>query len=207
MSTTDLGSFQVTLTYLPFFGAICASVSSLNLTDIPESEATTLVEKSSLLHCLFEGDTGRTSPNSLVSYHIRKRGGDIFSSAVRQYGFPYKWVQRVCGIADNVESPETKATEWQVETSAESIEGVVKVIKRRFKCQARLSRQLVKLSKGERGREGLRGREREREKRKGREGGREKEIIQCWLFCRWSHYGSWSWWGWAVSRPSKFPAL
>ena len=62
-------------------------------------------------------------------------------------------MQRVCGIADNVESPETKATEWQVETSAESIEGVVKVIKRRFKCQARLSRQLVKLSKGERGRE------------------------------------------------------
>ena len=177
-STTDLGSFQVTLTYLPFFGAICASVSSLNLTEIPESEATTLVEKSSLLHCLFEGDTGRTSPNSLVSYHIRKRGGDIFSSAVRQYGFPYKWVQRVCGIADNVESPETKATEWQVETSAESIEGVVKVIKRRFKCQAHLSRQLVKLSKGERERKGEGGvGGRERERRKGREGERSSNVI------------------------------
>ena len=146
----DLGSFQVTLTYLPFFGAVCASISALNLTDIPETESATLIEKSSLLHCLFEGDTGRTSPNSLVSYHIRKRGGDIFSSAVRQYGFPYKWVQRVCGIADNVESPENKPTEWQVEISAESIEGVVKVIKHRFKCQAHLSKQLVGLSKGER---------------------------------------------------------
>lgn len=71
---TDLGSVQVTITYLPFFGAVCASVSSLNLTDIPETEAATLIEKSSLLHCLFEGDTGCTSPNSLVSYHIRKKG-------------------------------------------------------------------------------------------------------------------------------------
>ena len=148
MSHSDLGSFQLTLTNLLFFGAVCASVSCHNLKDIPDSQTATLIEKSSLLPCLFEGDTGRTSPNSLVSYHVRKRGRDIFSSAVRQYGFPYKWVQRVCGIADNVESPESRPTEWQVEVSAESIEGVVKVLKRRFKSQAHLSRQLVELSKG-----------------------------------------------------------
>ena len=59
-------------------------------------------------------------------------------------------MQRVCGIADNIESPENKLTEWQVEISAERIEGVVKVLKRRFKFQARLSRQLVELSKSER---------------------------------------------------------
>ena len=143
-----MGSFQITLTYLPLFGAVCASVTFLNLTGIPDAQASNLVEKSSLLHCLFEGDTGRTSPNSLVSYHIRKRGGDIFSSAVRQYGFPYKWVQRVCGIADNVESPESKQTEWLVEVSAESMERVVKVLRNRFKCQTYLSKQLLGLSSG-----------------------------------------------------------
>ena len=127
---------------------MCASVGDLSLADIPEAQASNFTEKSSLLHCLFEGDTGRTSPNSLVSYHIRKRGGDIFSSAVRQYGFPYKWVQRVCGIADNVESPEVKPTEFQVEVSAESVDGLVKVLKQRFKSQAYLSKQLLGLSTG-----------------------------------------------------------
>lgn len=73
-------------------------------------------------------------------------------------------MQRVCGIADNVESPENKATEWQVEISAESIEGVVKVLKRRFKCQAHLSRQLVGLSKGEREKEREAGGRREKKK-------------------------------------------
>ena len=72
-------------------------------------------------------------------------------------------MQRVCGIADNIESPENKSTEWQVEISAESIEGVVKVLKCRFKSQAHLSRQLVGLSKGER--------------EKDREGERERETV------------------------------
>ena len=48
------------------------------------------VDKSVFLHNLFEGDSGKTSPNSAVSVQIRKYGGTNFSAAVRQYGFPFK---------------------------------------------------------------------------------------------------------------------
>ena len=54
----------------------------------------------------------------------------------------------MCGIADDVESPESKPTEFQVEVSAESVDGLVKVLKHRFKSQAYLSKQLLGLSTG-----------------------------------------------------------
>ena len=146
--STDAGSFTVTLSFLPYFSAVTASVTSITLTNIPESHHGSFVEKSSLLHCLFEGDTGRTSPNSVVSFHIRKHGGDIFSTAVRHNGFPYKWVQRLCGISILSESPDATTIQPQADTSAEYIGTVVKVMEQRFIAQVNLTRQIVQISQG-----------------------------------------------------------
>ena len=137
---------------------MCASVTSLTLHGIPDSHFSPLLERSSILHCLVEGDTGRTSPNSIVSLNIRKHSGDVFSSAVRQYGFPYKWVQKVCGI-DNQSDSSTQSTpdasqdfHWlndgQMELSAEYLETVIKALKKRFRSQIYLAIQIMALSNG-----------------------------------------------------------
>ena len=143
-----MGSVQLSFSYLPHFSTLCASVTSVSLTDIPDAQLSLLMEKTSFLHCLFDGDTGRTSPNSLVSFHIRKHGGDIFSSAVRQYGFPFKWVQRLCGIEENVETLDSVSSERQVEICVETIGTVMKALRQRFIAQVYLTRQLVKLTSG-----------------------------------------------------------
>lgn len=154
----DIGSLQVTLNYLPHFSAVCASVTSIFIHNIPDSNLSPLFERSSLLHCLAEGDTGRTSPNSIVSLNIRKHSGDVFSSAVRQYGFPYKWVQKVCGIDDQSDSS-TQSTsngsqefQWlndsQMELSAEYLETIIKALKKRFRSQVSLAMQIMALSDG-----------------------------------------------------------
>jgi len=141
--STGVGTFTISLSFLPYFSAVCASTSSITLEDIPESQHGSFLEKSALLHCLFEGDTGRTSPNSVVSFHIRKHGGDLFSAAVRQHGFPYKWVQRMCGVDLNPEGPDSTALQPLVEVSAKSLEAVVGALKGRFICQVHLTRQIV----------------------------------------------------------------
>ena len=124
---------------------MCAQVTSVSLEGATETQYSSFIDKSSLLHCLFEGDTGRISPNSVISFHIRKQGGDVFSSAVRQNGFPYKWLQRACGISVLAESPEVMTIQPQVETSAEYVETVVRALKERFVAQVNLTRQLLAL--------------------------------------------------------------
>ena len=140
-----MGTFTVTLSYLPYFSAMCASVTSLTLEGVPDNQLASFLEKGALLHCLFEGDTGRTSPNSVVSLHIRKHGGDLFSAAVRQHGFPYKWVQRICGVDLQSENPDSADFQPRVDVSAESVEAVVSALGRRFTCQVYLTRQIVAL--------------------------------------------------------------
>lgn len=119
------------------------------MTGMSDDQVSTHLDKVCLLHCLMaEGDTGRTSPNAIVSFHIRKHGNEVFSSAVRAYGFPYKWVQNVCGIGDDVELPDGVPSQQQVDLSAETIELVIKKLKSRFRAQANLLVQVVSLSTG-----------------------------------------------------------
>ena len=141
----DLGSFQLTFSYLPHFSVVCASVSSVAVQGIPEELLSNYMEKSCLLHCLTDSDTGRTSPNAIVSFHIRKQGNEVFSSAVRMYGFPYKWAQRVCGISDSVDVANSFPPEQQVDVSAENMELVVHQLKQRLRAQIYLLRQLIVL--------------------------------------------------------------
>lgn len=142
-----VGSFQFTSSYLPHFSVVCASVCAVSMEGMSDDQVSTHLDKMSLLHCLLvDSDTGRTSPNSIVSFHIRKHGNEVFSSAVRTYGFPYKWVQNVCGISDSVEFPEGVCSQQQVDTSAESMELVINKLKGRFKAQVNLLVQIVSLS-------------------------------------------------------------
>lgn len=146
----DVGSFQFTFSYLPHFSVVCASVVTVSVTDLSEDQVSAHLDKTTLLHCLLvDSDTGRTSPNAIVSYHIRKHGKEVFSSSVRTYGFPYKWVQNVCGISDDAELPDDTASQQQVETSAESVELVISRLKNRFKAQVSLLAQVISLSSGE----------------------------------------------------------
>ena len=138
-----VGSVQVIFSYLPYFSVVCAAVTSISL--VPPALESDFVDKSALLHCLFEGDTGRTSPNPVVSFHIRKHKGEVFSSAVRQHGFPYKWTQRVCGVSVMPESMDATAIQPHAEASAESIGEVVCALKQRFVSQVNVAHQLSAL--------------------------------------------------------------
>ena len=117
------------------------------------SDSSHHLDKLHLLSCLFEGDSGRVSPNSVVSFNIRKHGGDVFSTAVRQYGFPYKWVQSLCGISvlvaegggggeGGVVSVQPKA-----EVGVENMASVMAALRKRFKAQVNLARQIATLGK------------------------------------------------------------
>lgn len=144
-----LGSFQFTFSYLPHFSVVCASVSSVCVAGISDDQLLNHFDKACVLHCLLaDDDTGRKSPNAIVSFHIRKHGNEVFSSAVRTFGFPYKWVQNVCGISDDVEVPDNTASQQQVEISAENVESVVKRLKKRLKAQIFLLFQVISLSSG-----------------------------------------------------------
>jgi THO complex subunit 5 len=143
------GCFQFSFSYLPHFSVVCASVCSVSITGISDEHVSSHMDKISLLHCLLnDGDTGRTSPNAIASFHIRKHGNEVFSSAVRTYGFPYKWVQNVCGLSDDVELPISAPSQQQVDLSAECVEVVMNKLKNRFKAQANLLAQVVSLTDG-----------------------------------------------------------
>lgn len=141
----DLGTLQLTFSYLPSFNALCATVTSVKLNNLSETQQASFLENSSILHCLFEGDTGRTSPNAAVSYLIRKHGGELFSSAVRQCGFPYRWVQRLCGINVPTDTQEGGRIVPQIEVGASYVGCAVAALKLRFKAQVNLTRQLIAL--------------------------------------------------------------
>ena len=130
------------LSYLPYFSAVCVLVTTATMAD-PAHPDSTHIDKATLLSCLFEGDSGRVSPNTVVSYNIRRHGGDLFSAGVRQYGFPYKWVQSLCGISGLTtgsgegggwgggggEWSEGSVPRIQVETSVESMTGVMRALR------------------------------------------------------------------------------
>ena len=80
----------IIFSHLPFFNVTCASVNGITFSKSFQAEKNFFIDKSAFLHCLYDNDSGRTSPNSLVSSQIRKLGGDNFSAAVRKYGFPFK---------------------------------------------------------------------------------------------------------------------
>lgn len=72
----------------------------------------------------------------------------MFSSVVRTYGFPYKWVQNMCGISDDVELPCNTPNQQQVDLCAENVPLMVNRLKNRFRAQVYLLTQLVALSLG-----------------------------------------------------------
>ena len=142
-SLSGYGTFQLTFSYLPYFSAACASVTMAAIDS--ELAGSSHLDKTTLLPCLYEGDSGRVSPNSVVSFNIRKHGGDVFSTAVRQHGFPYKWVQTLCGISVMGEGVEGGTVQPQSETSVENIGSIMAALRRRFKAQINLARQIAKL--------------------------------------------------------------
>ncbi|XP_019850905.1 PREDICTED: THO complex subunit 5 homolog A-like [Amphimedon queenslandica] len=146
ITTKCVGSVTICFYYLPFFNAVCSSVTSIDLETDHASLKDIFVDKSFLLHNLFEGDSGKFSPNSAVSVQIRKYGGTNFSAAVRQYGFPFKWVQQVCGITvlsdAGVEFSDIKLDN---EVSSSSLVDVVTNVRDRMISQLNLSKQLLSL--------------------------------------------------------------
>jgi len=76
-------------------------------------------------------------------FPYKEAWGRPVSAAVRQHGFPYKWVQRMCGVDLNPEGPDSTALQPLVEVSAKSLEAVVGALKGRFICQVHLTRQIV----------------------------------------------------------------
>ena len=157
LSLTEVGNFELLLSYLPNFCAVCVLVTVATMEDHTHHGSAHL-DKLNLLSSLFEGDTGRVSPNIVVSCNIRRHGGDVFSAAVKRYGFPYKWVQSLCGISGLTTGTGGEGGgggeggEWgegtvklQVETSVETMAAVMTALRKRLKAQVNLAKQISKL--------------------------------------------------------------
>ena len=83
----------------------------------------------------------------------------MFSAAVKRYGFPYKWVQSLCGISGLTTGTGGEGGggggdggEWgegtmklQVQTSVKTMAAVMTALRKRFKAQVNLAKQIGKL--------------------------------------------------------------
>ena len=145
VSNPGYGKVTIMFQYLPFFSVTCATITNLQPEGLSDSQLSFFADKSMFLHCLYDKDTGRTSPNTVVSQLIRKYGGDTFSSAVRQYGFPYRWVQRVCGAGSLSEGGDDPELKPDYDLSVQSIVSLIDILKKRMKSQVQLVKELSAL--------------------------------------------------------------
>ena len=69
----------------------------------------------------------------------------MFSSAVRQFGFPYRWVQRLCGINVPADSQDGGRVLPEIEVAASYVGSAIAMLRQRFRAQVNLTRQLIAL--------------------------------------------------------------
>ncbi|KAL5477370.1 hypothetical protein EMCRGX_G024160 [Ephydatia muelleri] len=128
LQVKGLGSLQVTFSYLPSFNAICASVTSVHLAHLSDAQHASFLDNSSILHCLFEGDTGRTSPKlcCLLPH-------------------PQAWGRALLLGCASVWVPDGGRVLPQIEVAASYVGVAVATLKQRFSAQGSLTRQLIAL--------------------------------------------------------------
>ncbi|KAJ8679912.1 hypothetical protein QAD02_015699 [Eretmocerus hayati] len=99
----------------------------------------------SVLRELYPGDTGLESPNPANSYQLAKQKLGSFASL--GLGIPYKWAQRMAGLHFiPVDARDQKSVNH--DSSQDSVESVLKEIRRRVKARLELCEEIRQLESG-----------------------------------------------------------
>ncbi|XP_063974378.1 THO complex subunit 5 homolog isoform X2 [Diachasmimorpha longicaudata] len=99
----------------------------------------------SVLKELYPKDFGLESPNSANSYQLSRQNLGHF--ATLGVGIPYKWAQRMAGLqfVDNVVEEKSKV---DVKVAHDSVEEVLKEVKKRVKTRLELCKEIRMLEEG-----------------------------------------------------------
>ncbi|KAG7208914.1 hypothetical protein KM043_015094 [Ampulex compressa] len=134
---------------LQFFYMIYLKVvtveSKLDTEDVGGVSAGDMLMSESILRELYPRDLGLESPNPANHYQLQRHNLGNFASL--GLGIPYKWAQRMTGlhfVSPNVS--EQKATTQ--ESGQDSVENVLKEIKRRVKARLELCTEIRHLEAG-----------------------------------------------------------
>ncbi|RDD47444.1 THO complex subunit 5-like protein [Trichoplax sp. H2] len=144
LKESDGNSMALSVYYYPILN-ICAVKGvkievSFKLPDVSSVRQT--IEDSSLLSCLFPGDTGKDTPNATNHQQLQSLGLPSFNQFVKEIGNPYIWAQSITGLQffslEKEELPMEPA-------GADLLPNVVNAILARTKSKASLLKQLIAL--------------------------------------------------------------
>ncbi|GAB6030068.1 THO complex subunit 5 [Chamberlinius hualienensis] len=105
-----------------------------------------------LLEYLFDGDSGKDTPNEANHYQLQRWGMDDFKSYISDLGRPFVWAQRLAGlefirVCSVVESP-SKSRKPDANLSGSHMEEAVSAIKKRLAARLNLQKQICNLEQG-----------------------------------------------------------
>ncbi|XP_034938502.1 THO complex subunit 5 homolog [Chelonus insularis] len=134
---------------LSFYYLTCLKIitveSRLDIGELNNASTEDMLNSESILRELYPKDTGTESPNPANSYQLMRFNAIPFSSL--GLGTPYKWTQRMAGlnfISDiNIEN---NVTHHQL--SKNSVDSILKEIKRRVKARLDLCNEIRQLESG-----------------------------------------------------------
>ncbi|XP_017770927.1 PREDICTED: THO complex subunit 5 homolog [Nicrophorus vespilloides] len=94
-----------------------------------------------ILNEIFDGDTGKESPNSKNQYQLDKVNLGTFESLIQKIGFAYGWAHKLCGL-EFMKKPGCKLTN---KVSPSYVESVLRSLRSRLDARYALAEQLQQL--------------------------------------------------------------
>ncbi|XP_053989221.1 THO complex subunit 5 homolog [Hylaeus anthracinus] len=131
--------------YYIMFLKVVTVESRLKTEGVGGSSTGDMLVSESILRELYPRDLGMESPNPANHYQLSRHNLGQFSSL--GLGIPYKWAQRMAGI--HFISPDIREQKiTSSETTQDSVESVLREIKRRVKARLKLCTEIQQLESG-----------------------------------------------------------
>lgn len=146
------GQIIITLRYFPGLGFVTAKPTiEINNTGVAAGE---VISTENILSCIYADDFGENSPNPKTKYQIEEyhmNEAELLAYLNEQnFGKPYKWAQRFCGIDFVPDKPSTSRSSFfsdtvSYELAQESVPSIVKHLKSRWQARLGLYKQIYAL--------------------------------------------------------------
>jgi len=146
ITLTSKDRYEMTLTfnYLPILH-ISTVEMKLKINDtVTVDRSSDLLNEHMILRDLLSTDDGKNSPNGANKYQLEKLAMSSFSSYVYTVGFPYYWVQWICGL-NYLPNRDIKSYIPDSSVSVKHFQSVLKAIKSRVVARIDLQIQLQQL--------------------------------------------------------------
>ena len=99
-----------------------------------------------ILKDLLSSDSGSELPSISSKYQLECLGIESFAPYIKSVGFPYLWVQWICGL-NNLPSEKPQVSITDSAISMKHFQTVIQHIRKRIKGRLSLQKQLQQLGK------------------------------------------------------------